>query len=229
MPECSCNIFPASLGNVTFGAKVGIGIDPAVEPGVQLDLSQNLRIGSAGRITPASGKGLELFYYAAADGFYLEAYDYGVSAYKPLRIQGSPVVFAAGNVGIGVVDPGQRLEVAGNIKLVGQWDIIGGSGTGEDLDLKIGNDGGNVIIRDTADNILFRQFNNGQLVLGYRGNVGIGTTDPRAKLDVAGVINTTLIEFGGSARYMYWDSAQLRINAGIAMNLILQVSSPRRR
>ena len=107
----------------------------------------------------------------------------------------------SGNVGIGTPTPGQRLDVNGNIKMSGVRTKLFYRG---DVDTHIGSlalyspDGGNTAIitpyNSTGGNIAnstirfggFGSFESNTVNLNVSGNVGIGTTNPQAKLDVTG-------------------------------------------
>jgi hypothetical protein len=116
-----------------------------------------------------------------------------------------------GNIGIGTSTPGQKLEVAGNIVVTGtglfnndltiskQTPRIFFSGTGSSIksyqvqpDLAVFGDFG---IRSTTDGVNIWRYTPADTTHNFignayvSGNVGIGTTGPAAKLDVAGTIN----------------------------------------
>ena len=147
-----------------------------------------------------------------------------------------------GNVGIGATNPQQKLEVHGNI-LLGQNDVDSFIHSGADVALS--SDVDVLIVSDANDtggpvsgNIIFgtgsainmqtsRNFTYAQAypsgrprleymrILGSNGNVGIGKTDPDAKLHVNG--NAIIGDKGGYATNGYTD-AQLTLggshNAG---------------
>jgi hypothetical protein len=95
-------------------------------------------------------------------------------------------LFNAGNVGIGTTGPDKKLEVSGDIKISG-GDYNGlffenASGTTKTLLYQhAGYDA--LVIKDIVNNADRVTFKN-------NGNVGIGTTSPSEKLDVAGNIST---------------------------------------
>lgn len=97
-----------------------------------MEASSTIR--TTGGNSPAAGAGVEVLYSASVG--YVQSYDRGASAYKPLYISGSKVVFngagtgAPGNVGIGV-DPsatgGVGVLAMLNATTVPTTNISGGS------------------------------------------------------------------------------------------------------
>lgn len=100
------------------------------------------------------------------------------------------LIVANGNVGIGTTAPTERLTIPGGNVLLGngvglRW---GGDPTqiyGDGTDLFIQN------MRGVSGNIKFQTNNLDRFAITGGGNVGIGTTGPSYKLDVAGDINTS--------------------------------------
>ena len=109
------------------------------------------------------------------------------TALDPITIQG--------NVGIGTRAPAYKLDVAGDIRVTGDWYWLPGknfqlypTANNQEWSFDLRNQGtytGNYwqVWSDTKGSIL--------AVRGDTGNVGIGTTAPGQKLDVAGNINYT--------------------------------------
>ena len=107
----------------------------------------------------------------------------------------------SGNVGIGTTGPGQKLEVAaGNIRIAGtdqtnarlQINNSGASGREYAIVSGIPNVGqvGLSFFDITA--------NATRMVIDSTGNVGIGTTNPLFKLEVAGTASTTALNVVGN-------------------------------
>ena len=122
-------------------------------------------------------------------------------------------IYSNGNVGIGALEPAEKLEVAGNIKVSGEQyfngTIIYGDGKEiikySDTWLRInqaqsftnGIYCGSGILR--TDGIFQVGPSGSKFVVNSIGNVGIGTTGPNHKLEVAG---NMLVGNGGS-NYLY--------------------------
>ena len=95
--------------------------------------------------------------------------------------------YFAGKVGIGIANPSVKLEVDGRVKVLGTLDVesdfprINLTDTSNDSDYSILNANGSFRVYDNSNDIE-------RLSILSSGNVGIGTTTPSAKLEVAGNI-----------------------------------------
>lgn len=135
MTDCTCNTFPSSLGNVTFGASVGIG---TTSPAAPLDVPATVRV---------AGTGSQSIWFSTADqatGMWLrndgsssvissngpDMYFGYIGTAKNLRFMGGGTVTqmiltAAGQVGIGNnFSPAYPLDVNGTVRATGM--LMGG-------------------------------------------------------------------------------------------------------
>ena len=102
---------------------------------------------------------------------------------------GLDIYYNGGNVGIGVTNPSQKLDIHGKFTVNGDgtalWGNIPNGITG-----RLSWDGGatgKIILRAEANNTLNLGANgsHNHIVIDTNGNVGIGTTNPGGKLEVA--------------------------------------------
>jgi hypothetical protein len=112
------------------------------------------------------------------------------------------IITQTGNVGIGTTTPGAKLDVAGRLALSGlENPKYGGASAGVAI-IGTPNSGGGLLFRpagldNASGEVLFRSG-----VSYFSGNVGIGTTTPGAKLDVAGRLALSGLEnpkYGGAS------------------------------
>jgi hypothetical protein len=134
-------------------------------------------------------------------------YDYTNSTYRYYITSG-------GNVGIGTTSPDAKLVITGSgtgLAKIGDAGFGSGNYTGISLNGTLSTSSYNFlssptdvnlfINRPTGADIRFRENNNDQVVIASGGNVGIGTTAPVGKLNIAGVtaFNTGLNINGNTA------------------------------
>ncbi|MCL5075735.1 MAG: hypothetical protein M1136_08860 [Chloroflexi bacterium] len=222
MPECSCNIFPANLGNVIFGAKVGIGTE---SPGARLHtyevygtgdttLREQIIIERDSYTYQGAGAGAGgsiLFKNRDYNGGSIEAGEIGVintnnvqGDVKPALVfllgQGTPSekvrITTDGNVGIGTTGPEAKLHVEGSVNP----SILVKQTTPAKRAYYEVNSAGQLL--STDGDIQFQTNGGGwsiKMVLTNAGDVGIGTS-PGEKLEVAGNIKLSGSLFTGTRR-----------------------------
>ena len=106
------------------GSNVGIG---TTAPQCPLDVNGIIRAsGTTNSFT--SGAGVTL--YSNSGAGYVQSYDYGAAAYKPLYVQGNPICLnptpGTGNVGIGTTAPATVLDVNGGSAFRGDLTLYSG-------------------------------------------------------------------------------------------------------
>jgi len=181
--------------------KVGIG---TTLPNAGVDITKTTRITGNANI-PSSGAGIEINYSTQGE---IYAYDRTASAYKVLRLRGSSILLDQGNVGIGTTSPAAKLDLNGTSILRGLVNI---TTSGEILRLNDTNSSGNPYMSfyqngtrrsfiqhaDTGDFLKLASEYGGisfftgtagtetqKMTILSGGNVGIGDTNPDAKLTV---------------------------------------------
>jgi len=175
------------------GGNVGIG---TASPNYKLDVSGTGYVSGAltsgGRIA-ATGAACELYLDSGASNSTITSYGSGV--YKDLWIRtlssssnGVWIKATTGNVGIGQAAPDYKLEVE-----TGVGDSNGirvrDSATGVWMDLRrryIECTGGDFWINSQSSSFDLRTANSSRLFIALGGNVGVGTSSPNQKFEVAG-------------------------------------------
>ena len=186
----------SNLGNsnIYYNASTGnLGVG-TVNPGGKLEVS-NGAIRVTGTTTALSGGlGLELFKDSTYQ--YVGAYNRDTSTYGKLYLYGNPVILnggSEGNVGIGTTGPALKLAV------YGATGYPAASGTSQTGIVRLEATNNNVMDFGQANaspwGTWIQSTDRSNLALTYPlllnpngGNVGIGTTNPSQKLDVAGSI-----------------------------------------
>ena len=189
---------------ITSAGNVGIGTtNPVLKFQVNRTDSSNTQAGLSN-----SGTGAARFYFDASNGDF-SGNDYMsigqandligsidmapfAGAFKVNMGNSNAItVLQSGNVGIGTTAPGEKLEVVGNIIL-----------TNSDSRLRGGTLAGRLVVSNSdttsyitlngstraggANDIAFIANSTSAMLINSSGNVGIGTTNPLAKLDVNG-------------------------------------------
>jgi hypothetical protein len=160
------------------------------------------------------------------------------------NVNGDPVftVRSGGNVGIGITTPGQKLHV------IGQAIIDGGAGVASSGTLHVRQQGdtssdGIALTSTNATSHRIWKDANGTLNIGpsslpssfvqtLTGNVGIGTTNPSAKLDIAGSTEARYLEVNAIAGFAGLSSGSAAMvefrNAGDGNTLFIKTQNSSR-
>ncbi len=147
-------------------------------------------------------------------------------------------VDASGNVGIGTTNPGYKLEVVGSTKIgvpINNGLLIQeNDGTTLNAFLGPSGFGGFAMGTQSNDNVILFSNNSERMRVTSSGNVGIGTTNPGAKLEVSG--SSILLNNGSSNADIYlgsntnggridWDNNNSRLSLGYNNTNYITISS----
>jgi hypothetical protein len=199
----------ASNGNV------GIGVTP--NPQIKLDVVNNLRVGAQG------GTDVTIVEGGAGFGSQIKQFYIDGVARNWFSANGNSY-FNAGNLGVGITIPQAKLHVIQESYNAG-LKVSGGINPHMKVDgdmaiVKMQSiSGQNLALVGTENNSDFALFtnNSSKLYIKSEGSVGVGTTDPKAKLDIAnnlrvgaqGGTDVTIIEggagFGSQIKQFYID------------------------
>jgi hypothetical protein len=122
--------------------------------------------------------------------------------------------FTGGNVGIGTATPTGSLQVHGTLSIsnnavIGQGNAYGTPSAANFTTLKLYDSStGDTVLNNQGYNIQLQTAGSSKLTILNGGNVGIGTTNPSQKLEIAGNISLTqggnrLIRIGSATNYYY--------------------------
>jgi hypothetical protein len=191
-------VFIKGTGNV------GIG---TTGPGAKLEVAGQVKItgGSpgAGKVLTSNAAGLASW-QAAAGGIGGSGTTNYIPRWTGGTTLGNSVIYQSGsNIGIGTTGPNQKLDVVGNIEATGSiwshYGTIGNLNTGSEIGQQM-EYGSTAVATLRFDSDRWRLYTGGTggggeiFTVQQGGNVGIGTTNPGAKLEVAGQVKIT----GGS-------------------------------
>lgn len=189
---------------IAAGGNVGIG---TTSPGAKLDIAAPTTdiIGDSSALRISSSAGTGLFNFRLKDGnryLALDSLAYGSGGWREsFSIDRSMNIASfSGPFGIGTAAPDAKLEVVGATGKIGELNQTGVTNANI---LGLNFTGGNVgapgesyaLFRITSNSIHrpLMSVGSGKFLVNAIGNVGIGTTTPSKKLDVAGDI-----KFGGN-------------------------------
>ena len=223
MTDCTCTNFPASLGNVTFGASVGVGVSAAPLTNLVVEGTTGLHV----RSTAGSPEGGRVTFFGDGTGWHLYVMardDAGVEHPANLAIL---TLVDTGLVGVATNTPAYPLDVAGSVRATGPARLDSGVIFGMTSQAQapgIHADGASLYLEANQGSLYLRPHGTGDntnaAVLTAAGQLGIGTLTPQASalLDVAGTVHCTGLLLGGSMNLsgaIYDSSGQhARVDAG---------------
>jgi len=192
--DCTgCSIWEEGSGGDIYynGGDVGIGHpNPAAK--LHVATARSNTIDNANQIAAIGGEDVYTrfgsLYGTPNWGSWIQvATDSGI----PLQLLLNP---NGGNVGIGTANPGEKLDIVGNVAVNGVIRGQFASGSGDVLnigndskltDINVANTTGLYGVQDTTQGHI-KLGSSGPTLSGVNGKVGIGTTNPGAKLHVVG-------------------------------------------
>ena len=187
-----------SLALNPLGGNVGINLGAGIIP------SEALQVQGSARIQADSNNFLKITtsqtattFANSGNGFVSPNILFSTGTDTRLTILGSN-----GNVGIGTTSPDFKLDVNGDVRIEEKHNLFFGGTGPTDPNWGMNNN-------QSGDFTIFEGSSGARFVIENGGNVGIGTTSPRAKLDVAGGVkvaddtDTASANKVGTLRYRY--------------------------
>lgn len=207
-----------SAQNATFAGYVGIGVTPTVA----LDVLGTNNLGSRARFT----KGSQTLQFGAARDTTTVPFigsetnhDFSIIANNTERMR----ITAAGNVGIGTTGPAKQLVVRGSAPWI---RLEENSASNKRLDLWVDPTSaiGYIGANQSAQQLSFQTASSDRIRILNNGNVGIGTTSPRTKLEIGGsgslgAVTNKVISATFDGGYSTTNSLQYNVNAFIGTTI----------
>ena len=150
--------------------------------------------------TETNGRQYALVSAGSAGGIGVGKFSIYDKTYNASRLS----IDANGNVGIGTTNPGAKLEVAGDVRIGATNPVALSKSAAKTFDISPTNEGSaghlvrvrlpgwsyDALVVETQGGSSIARFDNGgnSWIAANGGNVGIGTTSPSQKLEVAGII-----------------------------------------
>jgi hypothetical protein len=140
--------------------------------------------------------------YIRSDGAYGTKMYFGTTDSYSVGSYMRMIIDESGNVGIGITNPSEKLAVNGNIETVEPYGKIGfnvGDAYGDYPHYGLGkSSGSNPVNLAGYYGLTFGTQGSERMRIVDGGNVGIGTTNPGAKLDIVGTNSTLALSFGNT-------------------------------
>jgi hypothetical protein len=139
-----------------------------------------------GQSSQVAGEGIEFGYSSNTANIY--SFDRTGGTYKNINLNDKMYIQGSdGNVGIGTITPGSKLDVTGTIRATG----IASPSSGTGVEIHYAASIGDIFAYDrTTPGYKPLRLNN-TVYITSTNSVGIGTTTPESKLDVTGTIRAT--------------------------------------
>jgi hypothetical protein len=169
------------------GGNVGIGTSSPTS-GFKLEVTGDARFGDV-----VGDDAVELGWSAGGSVGFIQAYDRGASAFRPLNLNGAMTLDSSGSVGIGTSSPSALIDAVTNTNDYVAKFIQSNTSNGDGVQIIVGS----TASADYALTVRSDAGNTSGLAVKADGKVGIGTFVPSKPLDVTGDIRTsTGILFG---------------------------------